>query len=233
MVIITGTSRGIGHSVAMQYLEQGQQVIGIGRNCTIEAPNYTHLYCDLSNPKEIAALSLPNTANELIFIHNAGILGEVNRFSEMEYTDVAEVLQVNLFAGVELLHRIVRNLQPHQLFTSVFISSGAGKRPIPSWAAYCASKAAVDLFLQTFQAEEDERANSNTRVYAVEPGVVDTAMQAKIRSVDADQFSSSGRFHGLHQNNELRHPDDVAKKLVKLITTRPTDKVIYSVTEIV
>lgn len=232
MVIITGTSRGIGFSLAKQYLEQGEDVIGVGRTSTIEHGNYTHLFCDLSDPAQVAALSLPKIDEEIIFIHNAGILGEVNRFSEMKQTDIAQVLQVNLFAGAELLHQIVGGLKSKQQFTCVFISSGAGKRPIPSWAAYCASKAAVDLFLQTFQVEENERENSNTQVYAFSPGVVDTGMQSTIRSVDANRFSSSERFHGLHQNNELQQPDIVAKKLIKLIANRPTDKVLYSVTDI-
>lgn len=232
MIIITGTSRGIGHSIAKLYLEQGRKVIGIGRNSGFESPNYSHLVCDLGNPEEVAALPLPQPDEELIFIHNAGILGEVNRFSEMEKTDIRDVLQVNLFAGVELLHRIVRTLRPNQPFTVVFISSGAGKRPIPSWASYCTSKAAVDMFLQTFQAEENEREHSDTRVYAFSPGVVDTGMQSTIRSADPEHFSSSERFHSLHQNNELQHPDQVAAKLLKLIADRPTDKVLYSASEV-
>lgn len=240
MIIITGTSRGIGKAVAEQYLAQGKRVVGISRSCSIEHPLYTHLVCDLSSNEAVAALQLPIADKPVIFIHNAGMLGQVNRFSDTAQPDAGEVMQVNYTSGTVLLHHLMKQLKPKQQFTGVFVSSGAGKRPIPSWAAYCASKAAVDLFLQTVQAEEDEKSNGNgdsqvastLRVYAFSPGVVDTAMQADIRSTNEHHFSSSERFHSLHQNGELKSPEEVAEKIIRLIEQRPTDRVLCSVTDL-
>jgi NAD(P)-dependent dehydrogenase (short-subunit alcohol dehydrogenase family) len=56
MVIITGTSKGIGKAVTENYLALGQKVIGIGRTKTIEHPNYQHLFVDLSKQKDVIAL---------------------------------------------------------------------------------------------------------------------------------------------------------------------------------
>lgn len=232
MIIITGTSRGIGKAIAEKYLSEGEIVQGIGRTSTIEHPNYTHHFCDLSSPKQVEELQIPETNEAVFFIHNAGILGTVNRFADLEKQDTTEVMQLNFLSGTELLHKLVRNLKPGQLFTGVFISSGAGKRPIPSWAAYCASKAAVDLFLAAFQAEEDEKPESTIRVYAFSPGVVDTAMQTQIRSVEKEYFSSIERFRDLYSDKELLAPETVAQKLHSLIERRPTEKVLWSVSEI-
>lgn len=231
MVIITGTSRGIGKAVAEKYLSEGETVHGIGRTASIEHANYTHHFCDLSSPQETAALHLPQTDEALVFIHNAGMLGKVNRFADLEKEDTSEVMQLNYLAGTALLHQLVRKLKPNQIFTGVFISSGAGKRAIPSWAAYCASKAAVDLFLSTFQAEEEEKPNSTIRVYAFSPGVVDTSMQAQIRNSNKENFSSLERFQELHSGNELLNPGIVAQKLAALIQQRP-EKVLWSVSDI-
>lgn len=232
MIIITGTSRGIGKAIAEKYLSEGEIVHGIGRTSTIEHANYTHHFCDLSSPKQVEELQIPEMNEAVVFIHNAGILGTVNRFAGLKKQDTSEVMQLNFLSGTELLHKLVRSLKQEQLFTGVFISSGAGKRPIPSWAAYCASKAAVDLFLETFQAEEDEKPGSTIRVYAFSPGVVDTAMQTQIRSVEKEHFSSIERFRDLHSDNELLAPEIVAQKLYSLIERRPTEKVLWSVSEI-
>lgn len=231
MIIITGTSRGIGKAIAEKYLNEGETVHGIGRTASIEHPNYMHHTCNLGSAEETAALQLPATDEELIFIHNAGMLGTVNRFSDLEQQDTDDVMQLNFLSGAALLHKLMRSLNPNQVFTGVFISSGAGKRPIPSWAAYCASKAAVDLFLSTVQAEEDEKPDSTIRLYAFSPGVVDTAMQAQIRSTDQEAFSSLDRFQELHASNELLKPENVAQKLHTLIRQRP-EKVLWSVSEI-
>lgn len=231
MVIVTGTSRGIGKAIAEKYLSEGETVHGIGRTSSIEHTNYTHHFCDLASPKEVEAFQMPETTEAIVFIHNAGILGTVNRFADLEKQDTPEVMQLNFLSGAELLHKLVTTLNSEQLFTGVFISSGAGKRPIPSWAAYCASKAAVDLFLSTFQTEEDEKPDSTIRVYAFSPGVVDTAMQTQIRQTNKANFSSLERFQELHLGNELLNPEVVAQKLHTLIRQRP-EKVLWAVSDI-
>lgn len=231
MIIITGTSRGIGRAIAELYLSKGRQVLGIGRSSTIKHKNYSHLFCDLSKVSEVEALTFPEMKEDIVFIHNAGVLGEVGRFTDLISTSHRDVMQVNFNAGAELFHKL---LQPSngKEFTCVFISSGAGKRPIASWAGYCASKAAVDLFLETVQAEENEKENSKVRVYSFSPGVVDTGMQEQIRNVDQEDFSSLERFRHLHANGDLLPPEKVAEKLAKLIHDRPSDKVLWTVAEI-
>jgi len=231
MIIITGASRGIGKAVAELYLSKGRQVLGIGRTTTIEHKNYSHLFCDLSSASEVEELSFPEMAEDIVFIHNAGVLGEIGRFTDLENTSHSEVMQVNFSSGMEIFYKIAARSN-QQEFTCVFISSGAGKRPIASWASYCASKAAVDLFLETVQAEENEKENSKLRVYSFSPGVVDTAMQEKIRKAGQEDFSAVERFKGLHANGDLLPPEEVAEKLSQLIHMRPLDKVLWTVGEI-
>ena len=156
MIVITGTSRGIGNELARAYLAKGELVVGIGRTNTIDHERYMHIYCDLSDVNQVAQLSLPHQNEPIVFIHNAGILGEINRFSQQENAviNISEVMQVNFFAGVSIVEKLLQTTAPEQALTIVFISSGAGKRPIASWSAYCASKAAVDLWLSTLMLEE-------------------------------------------------------------------------------
>jgi benzil reductase ((S)-benzoin forming) len=55
-------------------------------------------------------------------------------------------------------------------------------------------------------------------VYAVAPGVIDTSMQEKIRSVNENSFSSIQRFVDLKNNAELLRPEDTVNKILKLLS---------------
>jgi len=233
MVIITGTSKGIGRAIAENYLSLGEKVIGIGRNHSISHENYTAISCDLSNPEAVNRLSFPELgSDELIFIHNAGILGTVDYFEKLGPNELPQVMQVNLFSGASILQQLLKQIPKTQPFKSVFISSGAGKNPISSWASYCASKAAVDLFCQTIQKEEEQLGRSNFHSLAVAPGVVDTDMQATIRKSGEESFSDVARFIDYKNSNQLYAPELVAKKLYKLVHELSLKEVIYSLRDI-
>ncbi|MNK00432.1 Benzil reductase ((S)-benzoin forming) [compost metagenome] len=233
MVIITGTSKGIGKAIAENYLLLGEKVIGIGRNHTISDSNYTPFVCDLSDPEAVDQLSFPDFGEEpVIFIHNAGILGQIDYFEKVATGEIARVMQVNLFAGAAILQKLLRQIPQTNSFKSVFISSGAGRSPVTSWAAYCASKAAVDLFCQTIQAEEEQLGRAGFYCLAVAPGVVDTAMQVEIRSADSSSFSEVERFKEYKNSNQLYAPELVAKKLHKLVHETSLNGVIYSLRDI-
>lgn len=233
MVIITGTSRGIGKALAENYLSKGEKVIGIGRNHTISHPDYEAMHCDLKDPGSVSRFSFPDLPEEpIVFIHNAGILGEINYFERLSPNELAEVMQVNLFAGAGLLQKLLQQIPPDRPFTAVFISSGAGKKPMASWASYCASKAAVDLFCQTIQLEEQQLNRTHFKCLSVEPGVVDTDMQAKIRTSTKDSFPEIERFKAYKDSGQLYSPGVVAQKLYKLLHNTPIDRVLYSLRDI-
>jgi benzil reductase ((S)-benzoin forming) len=233
MIIITGTSRGIGKAVAENYLSQDEKVIGIGRNHLISHPNYSSINCDLSDPDAVDQISFPQLGEEpIIFIHNAGILGKVDYFERLESNELAQVMQVNLFAGATILQQLLKKLPKDQSFKCIFISSGAGKNPIASWASYCASKAAVDLFCQTIQLEEQQLGRNDFHCLSVAPGVVDTDMQATIRESNQNSFSEVERFKEYKNSNQLYSTELVAKKLLKLIHETPLNQVLYSLRDI-
>ena len=229
MIIITGTSRGIGKALAEHYLQAGKRVLGISRTCALSHPNYTHIALDLGDEQAVKALQFPDLAgeSEVVFIHNAGTIGKIQRVSDQQELDLQEVFQINLFSGAELLLQLFQNLPLNKSLSVIFISSGAGKRPIPSWAAYCASKAAVDLWLRTIQAEETEKGRLIT-CYAIAPGVVNTEMQKTIRKTPKNDFSSLERFVELHENKELRKPEDVAEKIAEMIAQGSREEIVVS-----
>lgn len=231
--IITGVSRGIGKALAEHFLSKNQSVIGIGRTNTIQNPNFHFIELDLLDSSSILNFQLPTTeSEEIILINNAGIIGDIERISVMKTDCIDEIMQVNVIAPIRLTRKISQFCGNEKQFTLVNISSGAGKRPIPSWAGYCASKAAIDLFSHTFLLEERELGKS-TKVYSVAPGVIDTDMQVQIRATAENSFSSLENFQNLKSDNKLETPERIALKLDKLLSMPFSDDVLFALNDIV
>src|SRR3989338_8714994 len=142
------------------------------------------------------------------------MLGTVKRLSDQDSPDINQVMALNVVAPALLMNKLARVCGDHSMaLTVVNISSGAAKRAIPSWAAYCTSKAALEMLSETFYLEEQEKGRT-TKVYCVAPGVVDTPMQAQIRSVDQADFAASATFHQYYENGELISPEMVAQNWI-------------------
>lgn len=231
-VIITGISSGIGNALAHYYLNQNFQVIGIGRINVIEHQNLIFFEKDLSKTTDFSFLEkIIAQANEIILVNNAGIIGNIERISEQENSDIENTIRVNTIVPMLLCQFVLRKFSLQNPLTIINISSGAGKRPIPSWASYCASKAALDLFSQTIYLEEKER-NRNLKVYSVAPGVVDTPMQGQIRKANLLDFSSLDSFLLLKEKDELTDVNTVVKQLQILLAKPYSGQIIYSLRDI-
>jgi benzil reductase ((S)-benzoin forming) len=230
--IITGVSRGIGKALAEHFLSKNQSVIGIGRTNSIQNPNFQFIELDLLDSSAIENLEFPTIqSEEIILINNAGIIGDIERISSMKADSIDEIMQVNVVAPIKLTRKVSEFCGNSKQFTLVNISSGAGKRPIPSWAGYCASKAAIDLFSQTFLLEEQEL-GKKTRVYSVSPGVIDTDMQVQIRATDESSFSSLENFQKLKTEQKLETPERIALKLDKLLNIPYSNNVLIALNDI-
>lgn len=212
-VYITGVSKGLGRETALRFLESGYPVVGIGRSHNIEHSNFTFISCDLSDTEQVNAIEFERESSAVL-INNAGLIGPLNRFLDASLQASIEVMQVNTLAVMQLTHAFFANVQ--QKRTVITISSGAATRSIPGWAAYCASKAAIDRFMETVQLECQEKGLQH-RLFSVSPGVIDTPMQEAIRAAKPDEFSSLVTFKELNEKNELQSPQFLAKKIESLV----------------
>lgn len=221
-VIITGVSGGIGRALAEKFIELGCQVIGIGRNTGLADKNFRFISCDLSKTDEIQRLDFGQIKGDVVLVNNAGVIGNIQRLSDQEFPDALEVLTVNTIAPMLLSAKVMKITESDQQITIVNISSGAGRRSIPSWASYCASKAALDRFSETFYLEEIEKARK-IKVYSIAPGVIDTPMQNKIRQANPIHFSSRERFLELKENEQLKSAEETADQILQLINSDTFD----------
>lgn len=224
--VITGTSSGIGLALAQYYLEKGKKVIGISRNNQIAHTNFTFIPCDFTNKEEVQQLSLTKYISKdhlpICLINNAGTIGTIRRTPLLDYKHFEEVALTNIVAPQYLSASILKDFEVGNVEFIINISSGAGQYPVASWSAYCASKAAINLFTETLDKEIKEL-NGKTRVFAIAPGVVDTTMQNTIRNSKEGEFSRREEFIEKYENQELRSPQEVAERIANFIKNPPAE----------
>ncbi len=223
-IFITGASRGIGLGLLEHFLQKEKcKVYGLARSeAALSHERYIHHSCDLSQldvlPDQAISI-LPEVAagDAVSLINNAGLLGEIGHMGRTDVSSLREVMDVNVSAAAIMMDAFIRRYARHQGKKVILnISSGAGKRPVDGWAAYCASKAALDM-LSEVVATECAMDDNDIWVFAVAPGVVDTQMQSKIRSADAADFSNVQGFIDLKENDQLSTAAQVAAKLEEVI----------------
>ncbi len=226
LYILTGASRGMGLAMAEQLLAPDHQLLCISRhpNPALAALGaqqkcvLTQWSLDLSEPQPVASqLGLwlsqlaPDALESVTLINNAGVIPAIAPLSESDPVELARALRVGLEAPMLLTAAFLKATQHLQVPRKVLnISSGLGRRPMASQAAYCAAKAGMDHFTRCLALDEARVANG-AKVCALAPGVIDTDMQTQLRSAAPATFPDQTRFAQLKQSGQLTSASDAAK----------------------
>ncbi len=219
---ITGTSRGLGKALAEHYLESGpdNRVIGISRTCSISHKNYSHFQVDLTDVEKTKDFHFPphHNAKRIALINNSGMVGQIRPVGKLDADVIISSYNLNLISPSILMNSFIGAYNSSNAEKIVVnVSSGAGKYPIGSWAGYCASKAGIDLFSKVVEEEQKTAFGYKFRVFSIAPGLIDTAMQDQIRSAEPGDFNRLNDFINYKIENQLLHPDIIAKKYAYII----------------
>lgn len=216
-VLITGVSSGLGYELAKQFITNGDTVYGTSRRKT--DLNINHLQCDFNNLEELDINFnnfIRNILESDLVILNAGILGEINKVSDLSISQFNEIFNVNVLANKIILDGLLLNkINTKQV---IGISSGAALKSYFGWSLYCCSKSAFKQLLSTY-AEE----NPNIQFVSLAPGIIKTPMQDYIKQVKSDKIPSVSKFHNMFDTMDTA--DVVANKIIKnlhLINTQPS-----------
>ncbi len=221
---ITGTGKGLGYALANRLLEDDtNRIVGISRTNLIRHSNFRHVSVDLGKTEMLESL-IPALFTELInpekivLVNNAGTLGEVNYVGRLDNAALQEAFTINFIASAILMNEFVRKYKEVSGCRKLIIniSSGAGRKPTDGWSAYCASKAAMDMFSEVLSVE-NQKDHNDLKVFSIAPGIIDTGMQEQIRNVPKESFSRLDEFVEYKKENMLVSPEKVAEKLLYVI----------------
>lgn len=230
-VVITGATRGLGLELGRAFLAGCNLMISITRKSAAtlcaEARSrgigFLGIRADLTAPDRAARLlegelkSHPDITS-LVLINDAGMVAPQGDFAAADYTVATAACLVNIATPIALTAAVLRGTVPNTPIRVVNISSGAGRKDVPGWAVYCATKAALDRFTSTAALDATHQ-QLNVRYCSLAPGVVDTDMQAEIRSADPACFPNLPRFVQLKEEGALTPAPEAARKIYNYVNS--------------
>lgn len=232
-IIITGTSRGIGESLAEQLIDKNHHLICISRttnqriidqakkmDCCIDYFN-----CDLTNIGEIdqlledvfSRISLYSDHEAIYLINNAAMLGPVSPIELIESEKIIENIHLNLLAPMIITSnylKLTKNMNVDKRILN--ISSASAKYLLPSQSCYSTAKAGLDSFTKSVGIEQ-KLATYPAKISAVYPGMIDTNLQSEIRSVSNDLFPYVNEFIRISEEGKLQTPEYTAQRLIEIL----------------
>ena len=178
-IIVTGTSRGIGFELALQFANAGHQVLALSRKTPqilIENPNITCLSVDLSKEEDLTQVEhfLATSWGKIdAIVHNAGAL-LLKPFSETKPEEFENIYKVNVFGVANLTRICLSFLQKGSHVVTISSMGGIqGSMKFAGLSAYSSSKGAV-ITLSELLAEEYKEQGIAFNVLAL--GSVQTEM---------------------------------------------------------
>lgn len=178
-IIITGTSRGIGYELALQFAAAGHQVLAVSRKIPqglLGNSNISCLSVDLSLEDDLNKVAdfIASTWKKVdVIIHNAGSL--LNKpFGQITSEEFENVYKVNVFGVANLTRVCIPYLQKGSHVLTISSMGGIqGSMKFPGLSAYSSSKGAV-ITLSELLAEEYKEQGIAFNVLAL--GAVQTEM---------------------------------------------------------
>jgi len=224
VILITGTSRGIGRYLAERYLGRGHRVEGCSRGeVDWEAPGYRHHQIDICDEKQVKSMvaEIRRTHDRLdVAINNAGI-ASLNHILLTPSSAVEKILAVN-FRGTFLVCRESAKIMKRTGFGRI-VNFGSVAVPLylEGEAVYAASKSAV-LTLTRIMAREVASFGITCNVVA--PSPIDTDL---IRGVPPEKIDALIDRLAVKRRATFEDVANVVDFFINPASSNVTGQVIY------
>lgn len=197
-VVVTGSSRGIGQAVALEFAKAGYNLIINSRNADELSASKEEILKAANGAVEVVTfpgdISQETVCKDLIdvaekkfgyldvLVNNAGINGPEKNSTDISSTEWDEVLDINLkgsfFCSREAIKKMLYQPKKSPGNNSIInISSVHQTTPMPLAVPYAASKGGMEMLTKTLALEV---ASKGIRINAIAPGAVATMMNIDI-----------------------------------------------------
>lgn len=203
-IIITGTSSGIGQSLAEYFGKKNHRVYGLSRKTT-DSPFFTSISTDITDKSSIekAMSEILSKENQIdMLINNAG-MGMVGAIEDAQQAEILKLFNLNLVGAVQMMSAVLPNMREHQSGKIINISSIGSEMGLPFRGFYSASKSALD---KVTEAMRYEVGIWNVDVCALHLGDVKTKIaDNRVKSQVSEPYQNV--FNKVHQLMN-KHVDD-------------------------
>ncbi len=207
-ILITGSSSGIGRSLALHYAQKGHHLILAALNqteldktakeCQAKGAETTAIEFDLSRPESVHALTgkVKQEFEKLDrLVHVSGI-SQRARADESGVDVDRKIMEINYFGAITVTKDLLPLLKKSQSAKIGVTSSISGKFGFPLRSAYAASKFALHGFFESLRLEHYD---DNISVTIMCPGRINTPISLSALGADgkAQGVMDPGQANGI------------------------------------
>ena len=216
MVVITGSTQGLGFGYAREFLARGLNVVVSGRSPQSVARAVEQLAaegaadrvsgcaCDVADLAAVEALwthAINRFGSVDIWLNNAGYARTGARFADTTPAEIESMVRANVIGSMNAAQVAIAGMQRqgHGKLYLTLGGGGASGRVVPGMSVYSTTKRAVKYFADCLVKERQEQRDSNILVGTISPGI--NLTEGMLRELN--QLPAADRRRALKQLNFL------------------------------
>lgn len=183
--IVTGGGTGIGLAIATLYVEEGANVVIVGRSrdtllAAAARVGAVAVAADVAQEDDVCGL-VAETAKRFggvdVLVNNAGVTGQVANAEDLDIDQWDETMAINIRGTILCIKHCVPEMRKRGGGSIINMSSLMGLRGYPMRSAYTATKFAI---IGITEAVAHEVGTDNIRVNALCPGAVNGELMQRV-----------------------------------------------------
>ena len=216
--VVTGGTRGLGRAIVERYLDEGATVVAAARTApddrlraSDQGGRLLFHATDVTDPRAVSALfdMVRERFDGLdILVNNAGISRD-GKLGDLPLAEWKETIDTNLTGTFLCTSAAVELMRDHG-GRIINVSSCTASRPVAGAAAYCSSKAAIEVLTRCAALE---LAPMGIAVNCLAPGYIDAGMTKELAARHAKVWA---RYQSKMLAGRPGRPDELADAAVYL-----------------
>ena len=203
VAIVTGGASGMGQITARRLARQGAKVAIFDVNeqgladTAAEADNITAFRCDISDRTDVDAkvAEVESSLGPVDLLVHAAALMPSYKLADHVHEDHERLFRINYFGTVYMVRAVLPSMVSRNSGRIISFGSIAGVAMVPKMGAYCATKAAVNTYIEVLQ---NEIRDTGVRIHLVCPPAVNTPLVDQTVATDTPgsitEAKKSGRL---------------------------------------
>ena len=215
VALVTGGASGMGQIIARRLAKQGAKVAifdvneqGL-RDTAAEQDNITGFRCDISSLEDVESrvAEVAATVGPIDLLVHAAALMPSHKLIDHSHEGMEKLFRINYFGTTYIVQAVLPAMLERGNGRIIAFGSIAGTALVPKMGGYCATKAAVNAYMEVLQ---NEIRDSGVRAHLVCPPAVNTPLMDQTLATD-----SPGSIIEAKEKGRLADPEKIVDAIEK------------------
>jgi NAD(P)-dependent dehydrogenase (short-subunit alcohol dehydrogenase family) len=215
VALVTGGASGMGQIIARRLAEQGARVAIFDVNeqglqdTAAQQDNITGFRCDISSLEDVESrvAEVAATVGPIDLLVHAAALMPSHKLIDHSHEGMEKLFRINYFGTTYMVRAVLPAMLARGNGRIIAFGSIAGIALVPKMGGYCATKAAVNAYMEVLQ---NEIRDSGVRAHLVCPPAVNTPLMEQTLATD-----SPGSIVQAKESGRLANPEKIVDAIEK------------------